>query len=582
MRAEASHPSSDGRGDGDAPPHNTRLRASTAADGAETNPRGKASADQEALAFRLEWALALAMTALIAILHLVRFFQAGALWRDEVNGVNLASLPLGEIGRNLQFDSFPLLWFGLLRLWIVSGAGMTDQGLRLLGLLIGLGILGALWRNGRAFGPFVPLFSLAFLGANAAVLVYGDSLRGYGLGMLTGLTAFGLVREAARRPTRARALAATMAGLVSVHCLYQNAILLFAACAGGVAVALDRREGRTVALFFLVGIPSALSLLLYRGVVEAMESFVVILRSPVDLTWLGKKFFEAMEGTGPLAPWLWFGAAALAAGTALRGRGLPEKAREAAFFGGTALAVGTGAYIIFLLRLSFPMQPWYFFALFALGAASLDTVFMALPLAGRLRLLRAAAAALVFALALPGLSTTAQLRMTNLDLAAEAIDARAGGGDLVVVTPWMHGISFDRYYRGKAAWETVPPLPVHKLHRYDQLKVAMMSSGAMAPLLEKIEAALRAGRRVFWVGSIDVPPRGKPAPRLPPAPQGLWGWRETPHYQLWGQQAGAIFRDHARRWEPLPVKVEAPVSKYERLPVTVFEGWRDTRSGPSP
>ena len=60
-------------------------------------------------------------TAILAGLHLAFFLSAGALWRDEVDCVNFASLssPAENFSR-LQFQSFPLLW--TLVLW---GCGST-------------------------------------------------------------------------------------------------------------------------------------------------------------------------------------------------------------------------------------------------------------------------------------------------------------------------------------------------------------------------------------------------------------------------------------------------------------------------
>ena len=82
---------------------------------------------------RIEFVLGLLLVAGLLSLHGVFLAHSGALWRDEVNSVNLASASLSEFRDNLQFDSFPIFWFVVLRVWIASGLGATDFGLRLLG-----------------------------------------------------------------------------------------------------------------------------------------------------------------------------------------------------------------------------------------------------------------------------------------------------------------------------------------------------------------------------------------------------------------------------------------------------------------
>src|SRR5437899_633264 len=64
----------------------------------------------------------------------------------------------------------------------------------------------------------------------------------------------------------------------------------------------------------------------------------------------------------------------------------------------------------------------------------------------------------------------AQVRQTNVDLLAASLGERAAKDDLIVVTPWYMGITFERYYRGAAPWKTVPPLESHSFHRYDLIK----------------------------------------------------------------------------------------------------------------
>ena len=85
---------------------------------------------------RAEWGSALVLTALALCLHVVFFPRAGALWRDEASGLEVALLPtLGDVWRHGEFDSFPQGWHCLLRAWSACGFGASDLGWRALGLL---------------------------------------------------------------------------------------------------------------------------------------------------------------------------------------------------------------------------------------------------------------------------------------------------------------------------------------------------------------------------------------------------------------------------------------------------------------
>src|SRR5437870_5335996 len=75
----------------------------------------------------LECSVAVFATAIAVLLHFHFLCHAGALWRDEVNSVNLASMPsVFEVWRLTEFDSFPVLWTLLLRGWMHIGLGVTD------------------------------------------------------------------------------------------------------------------------------------------------------------------------------------------------------------------------------------------------------------------------------------------------------------------------------------------------------------------------------------------------------------------------------------------------------------------------
>ena len=528
---------------------------------------------------KVEWAVALVATAALVGLHAVFLAHAGGLWRDEANSVGLATLPSpSEIWANLQFDSFPALWFVALRSWIAAGLGASDLGLRALGLIVGLGVLGVLWRSGRRTGASPPLVALALIGFNSTVIVYGDSVRGYGLGVLTGLLAIGELWLVADEPTPRRVLVAALAAVASVQCLFQNALLLFAACSGGAVVSLRRRlPGRAVTILG-IGAASALSLLPYRGAIRSASEWNDILRYDIDLSWIGFRLRQALEETGPHSPLAWSLLCLLAvvgpcAVLARRGNAVPERERDLGWFSITTLLVGSLSYLLFVRTLRYAMQPWYFLTWMVLGAWCIEVAFTLVARSAGGRISRLGVAVFLMALAFAPVWRSVHSRRTDLDLVAAEIERAAREGDIVVLCPWYYGVTFWRYYRGNAEWLTIPPVSFHRYHRQDLLKRLMESEDAIRPVLEKMEKALCGGNRVFWVGLAKAPPAGTAAPVLPAAPHPVWGWSDMPYYEAWGLQAGQLLL-HARRWEPVPLPLRQPVSEYESPPLYVFEGWR--------
>jgi hypothetical protein len=419
------------------------------------------------------------------------------------------------------------------------------------------------------------------LGFNSVVICYGDSIRGYGLGALTGLLTFGLVWEVADAPTPKRVALAMLTALVGVHCLYYNAVFVLAACVAGAVVALRRRSWRSAVMIVGIGAVCAISLLPYWLTVRnVLRGEGAIQRVDMDRTWIWHKVVEAFASTGGAIHWAWIGLAALAAAAALHGglrragRGVSERERDAALYCGVAMLVGLPAYLLFLKTLRYVTQPWYYLALMALVAACLDaplSLVARTPAGRRARLVLIVA---VIALVIHPVWTAVRTRMTNVDRVASKLGGLAVSGDLIVVSPWYIGITFDRYYHGRADWVTVPPMASHAMHRYDLLKVKMMTPGAIAPVLDQIGEALRTGHRVFWVGDFFLPRPGEVPADPPAAPGARWGWADSPYYRRWGLLAGYLIQSHAKAAERIEVPLQQKVAVYENAGLQVFSGWR--------
>src|SRR5438093_5367808 len=93
--------------------------------------------------------VAVVATILIVFLHVCITPNVGGLWRDEVNTINLATLPTWhDVWEFHNQDSFPILFASTARIWSAF-FGSGDDSFRLLGLIIGLGVLAAFWINAR-------------------------------------------------------------------------------------------------------------------------------------------------------------------------------------------------------------------------------------------------------------------------------------------------------------------------------------------------------------------------------------------------------------------------------------------------
>ncbi len=146
----------------------------------------------------IEWVIGILITVAAVYLHWVNFRSAGALWRDEAGVVHIATLPtLPEMWSNVGHESCPILFPALLRTWS-SLVGGSDPAFRVIGFIVGLLLLGAVWLNGWFFHRSAPLVALSLLALNASVVRWADSLRAYGLA--SALDASGVGDRLAFRP----------------------------------------------------------------------------------------------------------------------------------------------------------------------------------------------------------------------------------------------------------------------------------------------------------------------------------------------------------------------------------------------
>ncbi|MEO7683760.1 MAG: hypothetical protein ABIU86_07450 [Gemmatimonadaceae bacterium] len=526
------------------------------------------------------------LTLAVVSLHVMTATSAGPLWRDEANTVRLATLPtLGEVWNNLQYDSFPLLWLLIVRGYSALVGQMNDPAFRVLGFCVGVSVVGVLWLNARTFRNSFPLLSLSLLAMSPSLIVWGDSMRAYGFGIALILLTGALLWRFVEKPIGRRFAAAAIAAIASVHTLYYNSVLLLAFCAGAVAVCALNRAWKRAGLVVLIGGLAAISILPYAGTIRNASTWNVLVQIyDYDLIWFVAKLQQTLRPAGPwvLDAWVVLFALTILAGVRavrLPGQlGISQRQREAVLFALVTLVVGVLAIFVFLHRLSYETQPWYYLTLLALAGVCIDAVF---GVVSQTPLLRIARLVVVLLLAsatfLPAMAAVRQ-RMTNVDLVASRLHEIAQPGDLVLVNHWHFGVTFNRYYNGRAGWMTVPPIAFHRFHRYDLLKQQMMVPDQTSParqVIAQATEALRAGHRVFIVGRLELPSAVQPLAPLPPAPlPGHQPWPTNAYLAQWSLMVGDFLKRHSTTLESVHVEVRGSVNAYENAQLFVASGWR--------
>jgi hypothetical protein len=256
---------------------------------------------------------------------------------------------------------------------------------------------------------------------------------------------------------------------------------------------------------------------------------------------------------------------------------------DLALFCVVSMILGIAGYSVFLLKLQFFMQPWYFAGILIFCAISLDGILGAnWPALRPWGLFRIGFMVVIMALSAKPAWEEAHTRRSNVDAAAAFLSQNAAAGDLVVVQEVWVGITFNRYYRGQTHWVTVPPVDSHQVHRNDLVMDMMNHPDAMVPVLREITSTLRSSNSVWLVGSISFtrPPKLPSAPTpLPPLPPKLQtGWWLGSYLEWWNQQVATQLSEYSLQDQPQEIPVRGPVNLLENVSVVRFSGYRpDTK-----
>ncbi len=527
---------------------------------------------------RIELLLAIVLTFGLIGLHCMALFSAGPLWRDEISSLTLATKPTWrEVWSTLVYDPFPALFFTTLRSWHAFFGG-SDIALRILGFAIGVICLAGFWISARWTNRRPPLLALTFLGLSPTLIVWGDSLRPYGLAVFSILLAFAGFWVAINKPRPLFVLLATATAILAAQAIFTNAPLLLA-CGLSAAIVAARRRQWTRALVALgIGAVAALSLLPYAGVLRATTEWAEIRKAPLPMTAHLEVLREALRNAGSGTVWLWLTASLIAIAVALTSQIRPdsgEMRRDLRLYAVGAALFGFVATLMFFQRLQWPSNIWYFLPMLALSAIAIDRILdsdSASPAGIILRLILSVACVLS---SVGPAFTKVQVRASNLDVIASVLEKNAAKDDLIVIYPFVDAITFSRYFHGPAPFETIPKIEDLSLHRWDQLVEQARKENAIAPLLNRVNETLRSGHQVWVATTFPLNARAGTPPLVQPLRDPA---RQRIGYFLggWGEQFVANLRAHVERSGPVNVTVDQPVSRYEHSRLFVFSGWKDS------
>ena len=381
-------------------------------------------------------------------------------------------------------------------------------------------------------------------------------------------------------PVPLKMLISLVTAVLSVHCLYQNAFLLFALCMGGAAVGLYRRRWKLVLFPLGIGAIAALSVLPYYAIVTKTGAWNMVVKEPVSLPLIVSRFKDAIDPAGLFISWIWLVLCLLVIVVFIRTLAVASRVgsggqKALILYLLVTMLVGVASYLVFIKILSYPTQAWYYLPLMAMIAVTMDKGVDAVceRYTGG-RWVRIVCILVAGAFVFVDSWNTAHVRRTNMDLLAATVESIAKKDDFIVVFSFAFGISFDHYYKGATEWATLPDMDDHSVHRFDLFKERMMQEEPIKPVIDRMLQTLKAGNRVWLVGPLTFLRQGEKPAAIAPAPHSPHGWNGVLYHTMWSKQAVFALLSHGQTLRSVRMPAEGPVSGFETAPLLVAQGWR--------
>ncbi len=163
---------------------------------------------------------ALLVALVVGIGVVLRFATTSVLWFDEALSVNIAELPLSELGDALRQDGAPPLYYTLLHFWIeLFGSG--DFAVRAFSGLISVATLPLAYLAGKRIGGrAVAWWTVMILAASPYAIRYATESRMYALVMFLVLWGYLALRRALERPSIGRLAVVAVVTALLVYTQY--------------------------------------------------------------------------------------------------------------------------------------------------------------------------------------------------------------------------------------------------------------------------------------------------------------------------------------------------------------------------
>lgn len=525
-------------------------------------------------------------------LHVYRFLNAGALWRDEISSLDVAASPSWtEFYLGQSHDSFPLFNVFLLRIWLFLGQGSladaaaNDTYLRIFGMLGGLSLVGSLvWVASRSFRS-LPILSIALFAASPSVVLWGDSIRAYALGSALTVLFFGSMWNLIQNPSKKVYAMCVALAILMVWTLYGNAFFVLSICLSTGAVAALRRNLRLFGIIISIGLISALSLSLNYPVLSEMTKYKDFVAQHITIELIAKSWWAAWSESSIWIGFFWVTSIAIGMAFAVAKifkqtlKSPLSRETEHCIYATLTILLSLAGFIYYLKTVDIPPQSWYFIPIGALTAIAVDSLW---PLLGNRKPVYLAQACIALTLLAFTVSPTLQkLRqnLTNINTVATQMEKRANASDMILVAPHYQACTFVRYYKGQAKVQVWPPHKPDQLtyQRGDVMWDAIHSDKeAILPLWEEMGQTLRSGGKVWIVGDIVVVPADRPPPWVKPGTlfpgQSLVG----PYLYTWGAQVFYFLANRAKSASVTDKFDVSNVNKWEAIQqAVVFEGWNE-------
>lgn len=512
---------------------------------------------------RVELGMAALATLLLVILHIVCLMDNPALWRDEIAALNLSQVnSFKKFWELCEFDSSFAFWFVVLRSW-TTVFGSSDLSMRILGTGIGLALLGTCWWAARKFHCKYPLVTLSLFSLNSAVIYWGDTIRGYGLGTLLLLVMLCQIWSYTENPSWKRLLLAFLPALMAVHTLYYNCIFLFAICLGSAAVSWRTRNWRAILQILGMGFVCALTMLVYVDVIRRVGAWRSVVVSPLSMKFVIDLFNGAAGYAAYVLDFVWATLVPLtviifAVFAVVKWKSGDRPLSQRSLYLLVTYVVGLAGYFGLLFWHGYQPQPWHFVPILGFVIIPIETAMMdAVRRSEAGRKLRLYFVFAFWLLVFYSTFTLVESRRTSVDIATRQINEKAQPGDLVVVQPMYYGITFRHYHNSKAGdnWVAVPGMTGDELlvHRYDILRDLLYQKSPANKVLQQIDDTLKAGHTVWYVGTtLKLHKEMSIGPAPPPlTPTSKFG--SGHHMQYWDKLFYRHFEDHAEKVTDLHV-----------------------------